>query len=61
MLRERGGALREMCDSMSMKNLDLLNASKMKSFVDDYLASKHEDGLAVWRLYTSWRWLESLR
>jgi hypothetical protein len=21
---------------------------------------KHDDGLAVWRLYTSWRWLESI-
>ena len=29
--------------------------------VSDYLAAKHDDGAAVWRLYTTWRWLESLR
>jgi asparagine synthase (glutamine-hydrolysing) len=61
MLRQHQGALWEMCDSSSMKSLDLLNASKVKSFVRDYLAGKNNDGLAVWRMYTSWRWLESLR
>lgn len=61
MLRQHEGALREMCDSSLIRNLNLLNASKVMSFVGDYLAGKHDDGLAVWRLYTSWRWLESFR
>jgi asparagine synthase (glutamine-hydrolysing) len=59
MLRQHEGALRDMHNSSSMTNLHLLNACKVKAFVDDYLAGKHDDGLAVWRLYTSWRWLES--
>jgi len=57
MLRQHEGTLREMYDSSSMTNLHLLNADRVKAFVDGYLAGKHDDGLAVWRLYTSCRWL----
>ena len=35
----------------------MIDGAKMRRFVGDYLLKKHDDGLAVWRLYTSWRWL----
>jgi hypothetical protein len=30
----------------------------MAGFVRAYLQGRHDDGAAVWRLYTGWRWLE---
>jgi asparagine synthetase B (glutamine-hydrolysing) len=35
-----------------------IDAAKLRIFVDDYLAGRHEDGYAVWRIYTASRWLE---
>ena len=61
MLRQHGDALREMAGARIMAQLPMINAVNMRRFVNDYLAAKHDDGAAVWRLYTTWRWLESLR
>jgi asparagine synthase (glutamine-hydrolysing) len=61
LLRQHGDALREMAQSPLMSQLPMINAVKMRQFVHDYISAKHDDGLAVWRLYASWRWLESLR
>jgi hypothetical protein len=49
-----------MAASSVMKHQPMIDAAKMRRFVSDYLLKKHDDGLAVWRLYTSWRWLESI-
>jgi asparagine synthase (glutamine-hydrolysing) len=61
LLRQHGDALREMAQSSLMSRLPILDAGKMRRFVHDYLSGKHHDGLAVWRLYSSWRWLDSLQ
>ena len=38
-----------------------IRADRLRAFVDDYLTGRSDDHLAVWRLYTGWRWLESCR
>jgi asparagine synthase (glutamine-hydrolysing) len=60
LLRDHPDALREMAASPIMNHQPMIDAAKMRRFVSDYLVKKHDDGLAVWRLYTSWRWLESM-
>jgi asparagine synthase (glutamine-hydrolysing) len=61
LLRDHPDALREMAGSPTMNHQPMIDAAKMRRFVSDYLVKKHDDGLAVWRLYTSWRWLESIQ
>jgi asparagine synthase (glutamine-hydrolysing) len=60
LLRDHPDALREMAVSPMMNHQPMIDGVKMRRFVSDYLLKKHDDGLAVWRLYTSWRWLESI-
>jgi asparagine synthase (glutamine-hydrolysing) len=60
LLRDHPDALREMAVSPTMNHQPMIDGAKMRRFVSDYLMKKHDDGLAVWRLYTSWRWLESI-
>jgi asparagine synthase (glutamine-hydrolysing) len=61
MLRQHSDALLEMAQSQLMAQLPIINAPRMRRFVSGYLSAKHDDGLGVWRLYTSWRWLQSLQ
>jgi asparagine synthase (glutamine-hydrolysing) len=61
LLRDHPDTLRDMAASPIMNHQPMIDAAKMRRFVSDYLLKKHDDGLAVWRLYTSWRWLESIR
>jgi len=60
LLRDHPDVLHEMAASSVMRHQPMIDAAKMRRFVSDYLLKKHDDGLAVWRLYTSWRWLESI-
>jgi asparagine synthase (glutamine-hydrolysing) len=60
LLRDHPDALREMAVSPIMNHQPMIDGAKMRRFVSDYLLKKHDDGLAVWRLYTAWRWLESI-
>jgi asparagine synthase (glutamine-hydrolysing) len=60
LLRDHPDALREMAVSPIMNHQPMIDGAKMRRFVNDYLLKRHDDGLAVWRLYTSWRWLESM-
>jgi asparagine synthase (glutamine-hydrolysing) len=60
LLRDHPDALREMAVSPIMNHQPMIDGAKMRRFVNDYLLKRHDDGLAVWRLYTSWRWLESV-
>jgi asparagine synthase (glutamine-hydrolysing) len=51
-------ALRDAARSTAWTKLAYVNAARLRAFVDDYLAGRHEDGYAVWRIYTAWRWLD---
>ena len=41
--------------------LPYVEAAKLRAFVDDYLDGRHENGYAVWRIYTASRWLDLFR
>jgi asparagine synthase (glutamine-hydrolysing) len=58
-LREaHAGALREMASSSVMQRAPWLRPRRVTAFVDDFLRGRHDDVLAIWRLYTCWRWME---
>ena len=40
---------------------EYLAGKSVAPFVEGYLDGKHEDILAVWRLYTAWRWMDIFR
>jgi asparagine synthase (glutamine-hydrolysing) len=57
-LRDKhAAALRDSSRSAAWCKLAYVDAGKLKIFVDDYLAGRHDDGYAVWRIYTASRWL----
>ena len=58
---EHSEALRAMVRSTTMRHLPWLCPGHLEQFVEGYLACEHHDALAVWRLYTAWRWLEIFR
>lgn len=60
-LRQRAAELRAMANSEAMKRSPFILAGPMNRFVENYLSGAHRDVLAVWRLYTAWRWLEIFR
>ena len=58
-LRDKhAAALRDASRSTAWTKLAYVDAAKLRIFVDDYLAGRHEDGYAVWRIYTASRWLD---
>jgi asparagine synthase (glutamine-hydrolysing) len=58
-LREHPHTLREALGSVRLLELPWLRPAPMKRFLEDYLAGRHEEGSAVWRLYTASRWLDA--
>lgn len=50
--------LLEMAKSTAMRQSGLFDAKHLQSFVEGYLLNRHDDELAVWRLYTAYRWIE---
>jgi asparagine synthase (glutamine-hydrolysing) len=60
-LRRHADALRDMANSHTMQQLPWIRPKHMVNFVDRYLQGAHDNVLAVWRLYTAWRWLETTR
>jgi asparagine synthase (glutamine-hydrolysing) len=61
-LRERRAAeLREMAASRELRDFGLLHRAPLERFVADFLAGRHGDEMAVWRLYTLWHWLRRFR
>lgn len=54
-----GDMLREMAHSPTLYELPWVRRQPLARFVENYLQGKHENILAVWRLYTAWRWLET--
>jgi asparagine synthase (glutamine-hydrolysing) len=57
--RDYGPALADMARSKSLVESSGVRRPAVAPFVDDYLAGRHDDGMAVWRLYTAWRWHEA--
>ena len=55
---EHAGALREASRNPSLTKLPYVNAPVLHAFVDDFLAGRHQDAYAVWRIYTASRWLD---
>ncbi len=55
---EHATVLREMASSATMQNTHWFKPQRLARFVEDYLQGRHDDGPALWRLYTAWRWLE---
>jgi asparagine synthetase B (glutamine-hydrolysing) len=58
-LRDKhAAALRDASRNTAWTKLAYVDAAKLRMFVDGYLADRHQDGYAVWRIYTASRWLE---
>jgi asparagine synthase (glutamine-hydrolysing) len=55
---ERAAMIREASRSSAWSKLPYIDALRMHAFVDDYLAGRHENGYAVWRIFTASRWLD---
>jgi asparagine synthase (glutamine-hydrolysing) len=61
-LRERRAQeLIEMAASEELRDFGLVKPQAVVRFVADFLAGRHGDQLAVWRLYTFSRWLRLFR
>jgi asparagine synthase (glutamine-hydrolysing) len=52
-------ALRDMARARRLRESGWINGAALERFVEGYLGGRHDDGAAVWRLYTAWRWLEA--
>jgi len=57
-LRERGQAIRDALRHPALRKLPWVDTARLNTFVDDYLARKHDNAYAVWRIYTASRWLD---
>jgi asparagine synthase (glutamine-hydrolysing) len=55
---EHAGAIREASRHPAFAALPYVDATRLQAFVDDYLAEKHDNGYAVWRIFTASRWLD---
>jgi asparagine synthase (glutamine-hydrolysing) len=58
---QRAHELREMAASPELADFAMLRGTQVRCFVDDFLAGRHRDEMAVWRLYTLWHWLLQFR
>ena len=58
-LRQRRDEVQAMAHSAALRESPYILAGPMIRFVEDYLSGAHNDVLAIWRLYTAWRWLEA--
>ena len=55
---EHAARIREASRNPALASLPYVNAPALHAFVDDYFAGKHQDGYAVWRVFTASRWLD---
>jgi asparagine synthase (glutamine-hydrolysing) len=55
---EHAATIREASRSPALAGLPYVDAPELHAFVDDYLAGKHDNGYAVWRVFTASRWLD---
>ena len=58
MRRDHGDALRDAVRSARIRTAPGVRGARLASFVENYLSGRHDDELAVWRLFTASRWLE---
>lgn len=58
---DHAAAIRDASRCSAWSKLPYIDVPNMHAFVDDYLAGKHENGYAVWRIFTASRWLELFR
>jgi asparagine synthase (glutamine-hydrolysing) len=58
---EHAETIRDAARSAAWQRLPYIDARRMHVFVDDYMAGRHENGYAVWRIYTASRWLDLFR
>jgi asparagine synthase (glutamine-hydrolysing) len=57
-LRDHGPALREAARNVSLSGAPGVDAARMHRFVDDYVAGRHDEAYAVWRIFTASRWFD---
>ena len=50
--------LSDMARSATVRTAPGIDGARVVRFVDSYFSGTHDDHLAMWRLYTGWRWLE---
>jgi asparagine synthase (glutamine-hydrolysing) len=55
---EHAASIREASRSAALASLPYVDAPRLHAFVDDFFAGRHEDGYAVWRIFTASRWLD---
>jgi asparagine synthase (glutamine-hydrolysing) len=55
---EHARTIREASRSAAWQHLPYIDVRRMQAFVDDYMTGRHENGYAVWRIYTASRWLD---
>jgi asparagine synthase (glutamine-hydrolysing) len=55
---EHAGAVREASRHPAFAKFAYVDQVRMQAFVDDYLAERHDNGYAVWRIFTASRWLD---
>jgi len=58
---DHADALREMARSRALVESPYIRRDALTPFVEDYLRGRHDDELAMWRLYTASRWLDAFR
>ena len=52
---------RTLAASPELRNFGLLKHARVVSFVDEFLAGRNHDEMAVWRLYTLGHWIRQFR
>jgi asparagine synthetase B (glutamine-hydrolysing) len=58
-LRERhAGAIRDAAHSEALARLPGIRKQMTRQFIDAYLAGRHDNAFAVWRIFTAVRWAE---
>jgi asparagine synthase (glutamine-hydrolysing) len=55
---EHASRIREASRSAALARLPYVDAPALHAYVDDYFAGRHENGYAVWRIFTASRWLD---
>jgi asparagine synthase (glutamine-hydrolysing) len=58
---EHAPTIRDAARSPALARLPYVDAAKLRDFVDGYFEGLHDNGYAVWRIYTASRWLDLFR
>jgi asparagine synthase (glutamine-hydrolysing) len=55
---EHAQTVRDASRHPAFAKLPYVDTARMQNYVDDYLGGKHDNGYAVWRIFTASRWLD---